>query len=192
MVNEVGHVYNVRNLIKHPTCHKSTRGTLLDPVIVSNKNRFSTSFNLTCGFSDFLNLVGCVTKLTPRTKKIFYRTYKHFNEELSKQDVDIIPFHVCSIFEDVDDQYWLFSKLFSNLLDEHAPVKRKTITKNQVPYMNDKLRKEMYFRNKLKNNFFKNRTTHNWNLFNSQRNKVTSRQTDRQNIYFQNSISNTI
>ena len=43
-----------------------------------------------------------------------------------------------------------------------------------VPYMNAKLRKEMYFRNKLKNNFFKNRTTHNWNLFKSQRNKVTS------------------
>ena len=75
----VCHVYNVRNLIKNPTCRKSTRGTLLDPVIVSNKNRFSTSFNLTCGFSDFHNLVGCVTKLTMpcQTQK-----KKHFTEHI--------------------------------------------------------------------------------------------------------------
>ena len=68
----------------------------------------------------------------------------------------------------------MFSRLFTDVLDEHAPMKQRYITKYQAPYMNSLLRKEMYRRNMLKNRYFKNRSDANWKIFKKQRNKVTS------------------
>ena len=103
-------------------------------------------------------MVGCVTRLhMPRQMphKITYRTYKKFDNSVFKQEIQQIPFHVCDIFDDIDDQSWAYNKLVCNVLDEHAPIKTKIIKKNQVPYMNSKLRKEMYHRNKLKKSILK-------------------------------------
>ena len=159
--NDICDVYNVTNVIDKPTCHKVERGTLLDPIIVSNRHRIATYFNVVCGYSDFHNLVGCVTKLNvekQHPKKITYRSYKKFDPEQFKYDVSTIPFYICDVFDDANDQYWMFSKLFTDVLDEHAPMKQRYITKYQVPYMNSLLRKEMYRRNMLKNRYFKNRS----------------------------------
>ncbi len=43
-------------------------------------------------------------------------------EDIS-EEVKYAPFHVSSIFGDVDDQYWARSWLFKVVLDEHAPLK---------------------------------------------------------------------
>ena len=55
--NDICDVYNVTNLIDKPTCHKVERGTLFDPIIVSNRHRMATSLNVVCGYSDFHNLI---------------------------------------------------------------------------------------------------------------------------------------
>jgi len=92
--HDICDIYGVSNLINGPTCFKAADGTLLDPVIVSNRARFSTSFNVTCGFSDFHNIVGCITKLSidrQKPKQILYRSYRKFNEELFKCDIEYIP-----------------------------------------------------------------------------------------------------
>ncbi len=51
-------MYDAVNLIIGPTCFKAGAGTLLDPVIVTNRSRYYTAFNVACGFSDFHNMVG--------------------------------------------------------------------------------------------------------------------------------------
>ena len=55
-------VYGFNNLISSPTCSKSNEGTLLDPILVTNKRRFHDVINIPCGYSDFHNFVGCSTK----------------------------------------------------------------------------------------------------------------------------------
>ncbi len=62
----------------------------------------------------------------------------------------MIPFHISNIFSDVGDQYWVQKYLFSEILNEHSPIKVRTITENHVPYMHSELRKHMYRRNMLK------------------------------------------
>jgi hypothetical protein len=57
------HTFGLQNLITRPTCFKTSAGTLLDPVIVMNPRRFQTPINVHCGYSDFHNMVGCITKL---------------------------------------------------------------------------------------------------------------------------------
>ena len=57
------------------------------------------------------------------------------------------------IFDDIDDIAWFSSSLIRNVIDAHAPVKSKIITKQSAPYMNSKLRKAQYARNMVRNKF---------------------------------------
>ena len=82
--SEICNIYGVTNVIDKPTCFKSSQGTLIDPVLVTNKGRVATSINVTCGFSDWHNIVGCVTKIhMPRQHptRIFYRSYQNQNTQ---------------------------------------------------------------------------------------------------------------
>ena len=63
------------------------------------------------------------------------------------------PFHVMNIFDDVDDTAWFTSSLIKYVVDNHAPVKNKTVKFQSVPYMNSALRKAQYKRNMARNRF---------------------------------------
>lgn len=108
LTDDLCHVFGLKNLISGPTCFKVERGTLLDPVLVMNPKRFQNPINSHFGFSDFHNLVGCVTKLKVPPQKptiVQYRSYKKFNEDDFSADVSSIPFQITEIFDDVDDKY---------------------------------------------------------------------------------------
>ncbi len=119
-----------------------------------------------------------------KLRQIFYRSYKHFGETVFMDEVSNIPFSICDVFDEVDDNYWLYSKLFSEVLDEYAPLKNRTIKRKQVPYMNARLRKEMYCRNNLRNKYYKNRSKESWELYRKQRNKVTALHRESIKQYF--------
>ena len=176
--NELCNVYDLSNLISEPTCFKKPEGTLLDPIIVRNRRRFQKSINVFCGYSDHHNLVGCITKLNlppQKPRKVIYRSLKNFDQNVFKEEVSRIPFHVSNIFNDVDDQYWARKWLFTNVLNEHAPIKERAIKEDHVPYMHSDLRKQMYNRNMLKNKHKKDRKNYGkWHSFVYQRNKSTS------------------
>ncbi len=175
--DQLCHVYDLDNLISEPTCYKKPEGSLLDPILVRNGKRFKNPINVFCGYSDWHHLVGCITKLhIPPSKplRIKYRNLKNFDQNEFKECVSQIPFQVCSVFDDVSDQYWAQNLLFSEALNEHAPLKDRTIKEDHVPYMNSNLRKEMYKRNMLKNKHLKDRSNPiKWLLYRQQRNKVT-------------------
>ena len=170
-------VYGLSNMINSPTCYKSTRGTLIDPVVVLNDKRFFQAINVQCGMSDWHNLVGCVTKINlPRVapKTIVYRSYKDFDNDAFTKDMSYAPFHVNEIFDDVNDKYWFVSKLCSDVINKHAPMKKRVLKSSHVPYMNSKLRKQMYKRNNARNKYVKQRTDYNWNIYRMERNKTTA------------------
>ena len=174
--NYICDVYGLKNIIKSPTCNKSQNGSLIDPVLVSNTSKFCSSFNVVCGESDWHNMVGCVIKVSvPKIKpfKITYRSYKDFNDNKFKEAVSQILDIVCNVFDEIDDQYWAFSTMFMNVLNDHAPIKSRTVKGSKVPYMHAKLMNEIYKRNQLKNIYFQNRSACNWENFRCQRNKVT-------------------
>ena len=170
-------LYGATNLISGPTCFKNPAGTLLDPVLVNNKRRYACSFNLPCSFSDFHNIVGCVTKMhvpNQKPRMIMYRSYKKFNLEAFQKDIVNIPESYLSMFDDPSDTYWAYEKMFLEVLNEHAPMKCRTVKKPQLPYMNSEIRKEMFKRNSLRNKYYKCRTDAKWEAFKKQRNLVTS------------------
>ncbi len=105
--NNLCDIYDLYNIVTSPTCFKKVEGSLVDPVIVRNKHRFYCHINLPCGYSDHHNMIGLITKLQVPPKKpqrIVYRNLKNFNEESYVKDIQNIPFHICSIFDDISDQ----------------------------------------------------------------------------------------
>ncbi len=176
--NDLCDNYSLSNVITEPTCFKRPEGTLIDPIIVRNSRRFKRSVNVFCGFSDHHNFVACVTRAhvpLKKPRKIKYRSLKNFDSETFKQEVSYIPFHVGDIFNDESDKYWFKKEMFSNLLDEHAPLKQRAIKEDHIPYMNSKLRKEIYKRNMLRNIYKKDPQNNiKWERFRKQRNKVTN------------------
>ncbi len=93
--------------------------------------------------------MGCITKLhvpPQKPRKKTYRSLKSFNETDFVLDVSQITFHISSIFDDVGDQYCLFTAI----LNEHAPLKTRSVKENHLSYMHSYLRTNMYKRNMLK------------------------------------------
>ena len=78
---------------------------------------------------------------------------KNFIHVFFCNSISTAPFHVSEIFDDVEDMAWYTSKLLNDVIDEHAPMKRKLIKQESVPYMNGRLRKAMYQRNMARNEF---------------------------------------
>ena len=119
-----------------------------------------------------------------KPRKIFYRGYKHFCEADYLTDLSFAPFHVADIFDDIDDIAWFSSSLIRNVIDAHAPVKSKTITKQSVPYMNSKLRKAQYARNMARNKFQRFGKAY-WEENRRHRNNVAKIRKSSMRIYFE-------
>ena len=158
-LSDLCEIYGMVNLIEQPTCFKGDKPTLVDVFLTNRPKCFSGVCNTDLGTCDFHNCICVSSKMfapSHSKHKITYRSMKHFSESAFQNDVDSIPFHVCDIFEDIDDVYWMHDKLFMSVLDKHAPVKTKTVN-TQVPYMNSTLRKAINQRNMWRSKHFRNR-----------------------------------
>ena len=87
-------------------------------------------------------MISCVIKGVappPNKRKIQCRSYEHFDEEGFSEAEGVIPFDVAYVCDDVDDIYWAHEVLLTDVLNEHAPIKEKTVKTKQTPFMNSKL-----------------------------------------------------
>ena len=178
-------LFNLSNLVDGPTCFKGDTPSSIDVLLSTEPKRFKQSLNSICSLSDFHNLTCVATKLhkpyiAPKT--IYYRSYKKFDDEIFLNDVQNIPFWVSDIFEDEDDRLWSFGKLFTDIIDKNAPVKKKTLKKHSLPYMNSSLRRAIHKKNMLYNSYTKGKV--NWETYRKQRNLTTAVNKQSKAAYF--------
>ena len=179
--------YDLKNMIKGPTCFKADPPTAIDVVLVSNPRRFKSSLNTTIGISDFHNLVAVASKQhkpVSKRERITYRSFKSFDDAAFNHNVDQAPFHVASIFDDFDDQCWFSNSLFNSIVDDHAPLKTKFV-KHSAPFMNSELRRAQYKKYMLYNKQKKSKNKKDRELYRIQRNKTTSLYKKSIAVYFE-------
>ena len=172
-LNDVLQMYNLQNIITQGTCFKGSNGTLLDLIIVSKPKRFGATLNFNCGLSDCHNFVLACTKLQHarfRPKLVTYRSYKKFNEENFKYDISCIPYQILDVFDNVDEKFWCYNKLIMNVIDDHAPLKKKYLKKPNAPQMNGGLRKAIFKKRMAYNRYRKYRDTVSWENYRKARN----------------------
>ncbi len=91
-----------------------------------------------------------------------------------KRGVSQIPFHICTMFNDISDQYWTQRYFFSDVLNEHVPLKEKALKEDHVPNMHSNLRIQIYKKASSKINIEMKDQIMKMGIYKSQRNIVTS------------------
>lgn len=79
---------------------------------------------LETGLSDHCLIYTVVnTKLLkPKSESTVRRSLKNFDQSAFHNDLSKVPFSSAYIFDDPDDVYWCWEKLFNQVLDVHAPI----------------------------------------------------------------------
>ena len=163
---------NLEQIVNEATCFKSVENpSIIDHIWVSNRDCFIKTSSIETGLSDFHRLTATVMNLQPPKKKpkvIQYRSYKNFDKELFRRDLQhMIDTAENSEFVNFDS----FHAKFKNVVDKHLPQKKKFLRSNDAPFMNKRLRKEIMLRSRRRNLYLKCPSTENWINFKRQRNK---------------------
>jgi len=168
--------YDLINLVKKPTCYKAREPTLLDVIIVSNRNLFMSTFVVDINLSDFHFMVGTVMRKYLPPPVVEYRkvrNYKHINYDIVKSELGDL--NVLDKIHEVDEPSAKFSMLTScltSILDKHAPSKRVKIRRTYYASMSPTLKSLIKKRNVARRKFFGNRNKVNFTEYRKLRNKV--------------------
>ena len=115
--------YTLKKLVKEPTCYKNLEKPSCIDLILTNRNKsFINTSVVESGLSDHHKLILTVlkskfTKLKPKT--VEYRSYKNFNETSFRSDLQEKLSKISTL------RYNEFESRFLDVLDTHAPCKRK-------------------------------------------------------------------
>ena len=183
-MKEFCETYNLKHLVKQPTCYKNAMNpTCIDLILTNKPNSFQHTKTIETGLSDFHLMTVTVLK-TFFPKKyptwIKYRNYNLFNEALFREEIQNTFMEINS--EDID--YDTLHKNVMNILQTHAPIKEKLVRANNAPFMNKKLSKAIMTRTRLKNKYKRNPTKVNETNFKKQRNYCVKLSRQSKKDYF--------
>ena len=160
--------HDLNNIVKESTCYKSKVNPKCIDLILTNKPRsFQNTTTFDTGISDFHKMVltSFKCKFDKRTpKEVIYRDYKQFETVIFKEEIK-------SAIHDIND-WCIFEKRFLDILDKHAPLKKKTIRANHAPYMTKDLKKAIMKRTQLANKYQKTKSEIDYRNFRKQKNYV--------------------
>ena len=163
-------LYGLGNLIKVPTCFKSVNARCIDLILTNNVKCFKGTRTVETGLSDFHSMIVTVVKSSfikrgPRI--ITYRDYSKFDPLRFKEDLR----EQLGKNSSCREKFEVFNAIVSSVLDNHAPIKKKSVRANDGPFMTKTLRKAIMNRTRLRNIYCNNRTVDNLKAFKKQRNK---------------------
>ena len=179
-------MYDLKNIVKVPTCYKNLKGTLLDVLLTNKPNSFQKTIVCETGLSDCHMLIATTLrstflKLPPKTVK--YSSYKNFNETVFLHELD--QKLIQGDLYRSDDPYCKLTEIFSSILNKHAPIKSKQIRGNQAPFMNKSLSKIIMQKSKVQNKYLKWPSCENFLKYKKVKNKCNSLVRKSKKEYFQ-------
>ncbi len=168
-------VYGLSCLIKEPTRITANSQTLIDVFLTNKPELHQTSGSFDPGISDHNMIYSLMTKKTQfhKSKVITFRSKKNLDSNKFIQDLEQAPWQVGDIFESVDDQYHYWQTLFSQVVNEHMPLKRMRVRDTDVPYMTTQWKKAIRMKRRFARRFSKHRTDENFELKKKWRNEAT-------------------
>ena len=159
-------MYNLKSLVKEKTCFKSIKNPSCIDLLLTNCHRsFQFTQAISSGCSDFHKMVFTVLKTTfkkAKPKEILYRSYKNL-------DNDVFRVTLSDGLRNCND-HSVFEKRILDALNEQAPLKKRIIRANEVPYMTKSLRKAIANRSRLENRYYTLKTKECKSAYKKQRN----------------------
>ena len=97
---------------------------------------------------------------------VAYQKYKIYKKELCEKDFQI----KLSELDIENIPYKFFTNIFIDILNLHAPLKKKYLRANHSKFISKELSKEIMLRSKLRNKFLKDKTDEARTKYRKQRN----------------------
>ena len=118
-------IFGLDCLITKATRKTKTSETLLDLILTSNKKKTLVSDVVDTQRSVHLLVFTILRSRAPRSRsrKICVRSFKNFNRDKFIQDLQMAPFSIFDVFDEVDDKLYAFEQLYHEILNEHAPLR---------------------------------------------------------------------
>ena len=120
-------------------------------------------------------MIFCVVKSgvtkAPR-KTIEYRSFKNYSKADFVNDLKDVDWESVANKEDVDSAVSTWNKLFTNIADRHAPVRKARIRGVRCPWMNSQLSQAMSQRNYLHRRAIKSNSPYLWSRYKKLKNYV--------------------
>ena len=169
--------YNFKSLIKDPTCFKNPENpSCIDLILTNSPYSFQNSCVIETGLSDFHKMTVSVMKTTfqkLKPKIVNYRDYSGFsNDDFRKNLLHNLSLEIIN----TNDSNGLekFLQICIKTLDKMAPIKKKYVRGNNMPFFNKELSGAQKKRTQLRNRFLKKRSNQNKKLYSKQRNFCVS------------------
>ncbi len=94
------------------------------------------------------------------------------------------PFHIEDIFTNIEDHYGFFETLYTNINNEHAPLKIKKVRPEKPAAMNKAWHKAIANKARLKHVYDKYPSKTNWEKYRVHRNLCTKLKSKSDRCYF--------
>ena len=113
---------NAHQLIDRPTRVTMTSRSLLDVVMVSNKDIVKTSGVLDLTISDHYLVYIVLDMKVPKSPPTYIttRSFKNYTADQFSSDIAQVPWETVELIDSVDDRVNAFNDLFLTCLDNHA------------------------------------------------------------------------
>ena len=168
--------------MKEPTCYKNPLNPSCIDLILTNKSRnFKNTTTIDAGFSDFHKMVLTSFKFQYKPGNptvISYRSYQNFDKDNFKNELK------STLAQGNFGNYDAFHDKFIEVIEKHAPLKKKTLRANNAPYMTKILRKAMMKITELATKYNKTRKLDDYNNFRKHRNYVNRLYKRERKAYF--------
>ena len=115
-------------------------------ILVNNHHRIIDSGVVSLSISDH-SLIYCVLKAgVPKAtlRIIAYQSFKGFDENAFIQDLKNVPWHIVDNESNVNEAVLTWNKLFTEVADSHAPLKKRRVKSTTAPWMNNKIAEAMH------------------------------------------------
>ena len=187
---DIMNIFVFKNVIDKPTRVTENASTLLDPIILSDSlnSIYSDVINIPRNISDHdatVAYIDCSKGISTTFKREIWQYDKIYIEKFDKTINDIDWNDKIVNFDDVDDMCNEFTKTFLEIARDCIPTKEIIARKNDKPWFNNTLRKEIRIRKKV----LKHNSESDITKVKKQRNKVNNmKKIAREN--FENDIDN--
>jgi len=93
------------------------------------------------------------------------RSFKKCNMDNLLSDLESAPWQITEVADDIDEKWESWKKLFFDVVDSHAPLKKVRVKKDQVDWIDAELRSLMRSRNYYRREYHKSHSQDHWNKF---------------------------
>lgn len=183
-------IYGLTQLIKEPTRITQTSQTLLDLCITNFPDKISKSGIIHVGISDH-SLIYAIRKsnyMNIGSRNIIKRDLRHFNETCFLNDLNQINWNEVSSFDDPDQMWVVWRDNLMNVIDKHAPLRRKRIGKKRSQWITPEVMSMMHKRDFLSKKAKQTNTEIAWKLYRDARNLTNNIIKQSKRNYFKSNL----